>query len=335
MAFALPGLYTQQNSISPNVIGGYSGNIITPTLYGATISGGGNSGFPNRVWANSATVGGGNGNTASGWGSTVGGGEGNTASGWSSTVVGGVGNTASGTNATVVGGSSNSASGSNATAAGYRAKANHLGAFVWADSTDSDFASTANDQFLIRANGGVGINGASFVTTTNALQVDKGNIMVRGTNNFAGLNDQAILYLGDTNQYIKSVFGSGLRIGTYGVVDAIALQELSGNVGIGTTSPADKLTVVGDARVGTSGTNGCVKRFDGTAIAGSCSSDARLKKNIEPFAAMLDPVSQLRPVHYSWRAEEFPQYGFGANTPSYGLIAQEVERVLPELVGQD
>ena len=43
-------------------------------------------------------------------------------------------------------------------AAGHRAQANHDGAFVWADSTNTDFVSTANDQFLIRANGGIGIN---------------------------------------------------------------------------------------------------------------------------------------------------------------------------------
>jgi hypothetical protein len=44
-------------------------------------------------------------------------------------------------------------------AAGYRAKANHEAAFVWADRSDtfSDFTSTADHQFLIRAAGGVGI----------------------------------------------------------------------------------------------------------------------------------------------------------------------------------
>ena len=42
-------------------------------------------------------------------------------------------------------------------AAGTRAQANNSGAFVWADSMDADFATTASDQFLIRASGGVGI----------------------------------------------------------------------------------------------------------------------------------------------------------------------------------
>ena len=36
-------------------------------------------------------------------------------------------------------------------AAGNRAKALHTGSFVWADSTYADFASTAANQFLVRA----------------------------------------------------------------------------------------------------------------------------------------------------------------------------------------
>ncbi len=117
-AFALPGLFTQQNATSPNIIGGYSGNIITPTLYGATISGGGSSGFENRVWANYATLGGGYGNTVSGYAATVGGGWGNTASGFAATIGGGQQIAASNNNATVGGGFLNTASGLAATVSG-------------------------------------------------------------------------------------------------------------------------------------------------------------------------------------------------------------------------
>ena len=104
-----------------------------------------------------------------------------------------------------------------------------------------------------------------------------------------------------------------------------------GNLGIGTTAPLDKLQVVGDIRVGTSGTNGCVRRFDGGAIVGTCASDKRFKKDITPFTAMLRSVSALQPVHYSWRTTEFPERHFG-NSRAYGLIAQDVEQILPELV---
>jgi len=40
MALALPGLYTKQNATSPNIIGGHSGNVISDTVVGGTISGG-------------------------------------------------------------------------------------------------------------------------------------------------------------------------------------------------------------------------------------------------------------------------------------------------------
>jgi hypothetical protein len=81
----------------------------------------------------------------------------------------------------------------------------------------------------------------------------------------------------------------------------------------------DRLQVFGDARVGNAGTNGCLKRFDGTGLVGTCSSDRRLKKNITPFGPMLDKVTALQPVHYFWRASEFPDRHFGSSQ-SYGLI---------------
>jgi hypothetical protein len=39
-------------------------------------------------------------------------------------------------------------------------------------------------------------------------------------------------------------------------------------------------------------------------------------------------------VHFDWRASEFPERHFG-DSRAYGLIAQEVEQVLPELVVTD
>jgi hypothetical protein len=107
----------------------------------------------------------------------------------------------------------------------------------------------------------------------------------------------------------------------------------TGSVGIGTQTPSDKLQVTGDIRVGT-GTTGCVRDADATVIAGTCSSDRRFKNHITPFAASLDQVARLQPVHFYWRSAEFPDKHFGASE-SYGLIAQDVEDVLPELVTAD
>jgi hypothetical protein len=104
-------------SFSPNLIGGYSGNAVTDGAGGATISGGGESGLPNRVTDQSGTVGGGidntagndDGNAGNAEFATVGGGRHNNASGPDATVGGGSFNTASGSHATVGGGEGNTA----------------------------------------------------------------------------------------------------------------------------------------------------------------------------------------------------------------------------------
>src|SRR5262249_27744681 len=80
----------------------------------------------------------------------------------------------------------------------------------------------------------------------------------------------------------------GAAVGMYATPIGSNVQQLdlgilaNGNVGIGTPPDAsglptatDKLQVFGDARVGNAGTNGCLRRFDGTGLAGSCSSDRR------------------------------------------------------------
>jgi hypothetical protein len=80
-ALALPGLRTLQNVTSPNVIGGYAGNVISDTVVGGTIGGGGSMNGINRVTDSYATISGGEVNTASGLRSTISGGGFNTTSG--------------------------------------------------------------------------------------------------------------------------------------------------------------------------------------------------------------------------------------------------------------
>ena len=82
-----------------------------------------------------------------------------------------------GKQAFIAGGQNNLANGLGAFAAGNRAQAEHNGAFVWADSQSSIFRSTTNNQFLIRAQRGVGINTNN--PGANALSV-RGNTLVTG-----------------------------------------------------------------------------------------------------------------------------------------------------------
>ena len=61
----------------------------------------------------------------------------------------------------LAGGNFNTAAGAYSFAAGRRAQAVSHGSFVWGGSTDADFTSTGDGQFLIRGPGGVSIGTAS------------------------------------------------------------------------------------------------------------------------------------------------------------------------------
>jgi hypothetical protein len=125
----------------------------------------------------------------------------------------------------------------------------HQGAFVWGDSTDADFGSTGNNQFLIRANGGVGIGTASpgallHVFTPNqtpavfesphtggtwlGLQNNGGgrrwSLITTGTGNGEGAG-HLLFYASGVSPSQKVIFRD------------------DGRVGIGTTAPGDMLEV--------------------------------------------------------------------------------------------
>ena len=174
-----------------------------------------------------------------------------------------------------------------------------------------------------------------------------------GSNNTAiGTQAGSTVTTGLMNTFIGASSGTDLAnagishavaIGYGSLVTASNAMALGGtlgsghevNVGIGTSAPNTRLQVMGDVRVGTSNSVlGCVKSFNGGAIAGTCSSDIRLKTNIRPFAPVLDRVTRLQPVQFAWRVNEFPDYHFGDGL-EFGLIAQDVERVFPEMVATD
>jgi RNA polymerase sigma factor (sigma-70 family) len=137
------------SGFAPTVGGG---KFNTASSYFATVAGG----FENTASAGNGTVAGGVNNTASGYDATVSGGEENTASGTNATVGGGYGNRVSGNYSTVPGGVNNTVSGAYSFAAGFNAQCPNFGSFVWSDTTAPGvFSSTANNQFAVRAGGGV------------------------------------------------------------------------------------------------------------------------------------------------------------------------------------
>jgi hypothetical protein len=117
-------LRLEPSPTSPNVIGGYGGNSIGGGAVGATVGGGGKSGYPNVASGSFAVVGGGYGNTASGTNTTISGGSQNSVGGFGAVIGGGYGNTVSGDFSAIGGGFQNIASGLGATVAGGQANTN-------------------------------------------------------------------------------------------------------------------------------------------------------------------------------------------------------------------
>ena len=83
----------------------------------------------------------------------------------------------------------------------------------------------------------------------------------------------------------------------------------SGNVGIATQDPTDKLHVVGNVR----------------ASDFIVTSDRRLKSDIHPLRGALEKLRRFRGVEFRWKAGSDAQ-------PRLGVVAQEIEAVAPELV---
>jgi hypothetical protein len=107
----------------------------------------------------------------------------------------------------------------------------------------------------------------------------------------------------------------------------LILNVFGGNVGVGTNAPTAKLDVNGSLRatsfigVGDFTTTGNV-----TAAAFFYSSDRSLKKNIRPLSNSLAKVSRLQGTSFQWKA---------GSRQDVGLVAQDVEKVYPELVSTD
>ncbi|QDK42675.1 hypothetical protein DOM21_14695 [Bacteriovorax stolpii] len=106
-----------------------------------------------------------------------------------------------------------------------------------------------------------------------------------------------------------------------------------GNVAIGTTP-----VTTSRFTVSTTATSGSIANFVSTGAGGagcsitwngtSCSSDERLKENITNLTSPLEDVLKLRSVNFNWKKDQKKER-------QIGYVAQEVEKVIPEVVRND
>ena len=104
------------------------------------------------------------------------------------------------------------------------------------------------------------------------------------------------------------------------VLDTINNRDLTirtgtGNVGIGTANPQYKLDVAGPVH----------------ASSFPTSSDIRFKTDITPLVNVLEKLENIRGVSFKWN-EVYEALGRSTGHQEIGLVAQEVEKVFPELI---
>lgn len=171
----------------------------------------------------------------------------------------------------------------------------------------------ASTRLLITRTGNVGINTSA---PQERLTV-KGNGTGIAQESSNGLVKVALRADDAGGTWVGAISNSDLRIIAGLGVNAIFAKGGTGLVGIGTTTPAVQL------QVGNSG-DGTIAR----ANAWQTFSDVRYKTDIVPITNALEKLDNLHGYYYYWKD------GADANRQA-GLLAQEVEKVLPEIVSTD
>jgi len=163
-------------------------------------------------------------------------------------------------------------------------------------------------------NSNVGIGTASpasvlHIKTQSDTALNQGFVIERSANTDRGY----INYQGGAFR-IVATDGDPIKLGQVSNPDRVTILN-DGNVGIGLTNPGVALDVSGTIRA------------SGDVIA-YYTSDQRLKLNIKPIASATEKVKKLGGYEFDW--DETKQEIYKGH--DYGVMAQEVEAVLPELV---
>ncbi|WP_419168561.1 tail fiber domain-containing protein [Halobacteriovorax sp.] len=135
------------------------------------------------------------------------------------------------------------------------------------------------------------------------------------------VDDSTGIHLGNINT--GGSVTSALPISFY-TDDAERMKIMgTGNVGIGSAAPTERLHVVGNLRV--EGSTDCT--LGGGAGATNCTSDKRLKDNVVNIDNALDKIKALNGVEFDWNEKSV-----SPGKHSIGVIAQDVQRQFPTAV---
>jgi hypothetical protein len=237
-------------------------------------------------------------------------------------------NTASGLNALY----SNSTGGNN-TASGYDALYTNNGNDNTASGVNALYSNTTADYSTASGYGALYSNNGNS-NTANGYEALYAN--TTGTENTAsGVHALAANTTGSNNIAEGYHAGYNLTTGSNNIdIGSPGVKAESGVIRIGTitgtTSTQSAAYIAGIYGIKTA-TAGTAVFIDSSGQLGTVSSSIRYKEDIQPIAGASERLLMLRPVKFRYKKAE-PS---GEKPIQYGLIAEEVAQVYPELVVRD
>lgn len=162
------------------------------------------------------------------------------------------------------------------------------------------------------------------IWTLPAAAGASGTVLTTNNSNVLTWSSPSAIGVGDVTGPASSVDNAIARFDlTTGklIQNSVVTIDDSGNIsGAGTISSSGDLTVTGNLNVtGTGSFNGAL-----SAQSYTNTSDKILKKDIEPFTGASSLIDKLMPVTFRWKS--------GDEKKVIGLIAQDIEKVIPEVV---
>ncbi len=151
-----------------------------------------------------------------------------------------------------------------------------------------------------------------------------------GSNNTAN-GDSALFNntSGTFNIALGSGAGQSLTIGSDNIdIGNSGVAGEGHNIRIGTQGIHTKTFIAGIRGVATVNANAVPVLIDSAGQLGTASSSRRFKKEIKPMDQASEAILDLKPVTFHYKTDS-------TGTPQFGLIAEEVAKVNPDLVVRD
>ncbi|MDG2288026.1 MAG: tail fiber domain-containing protein [Candidatus Marinimicrobia bacterium] len=191
---------------------------------------------------------------------------------------------------------------------------------LWSDDGSGNITNSNSGNTNI----GDGIMGVNINQYGDQVDIDAMDVEIQAMDVEIGDGMTGIRY-----QWGTTHIGSGGMFGVH--VNPMGATNIGdGYMGINVSPYGDLV----DINATQTNINGDVN-ISGNLYAGGTflASDRRFKKDINTVENALDKVLKLRGVNYYWKKMDFPNKKFDDKL-ELGLIAQEVELVIPEIVGE-